>query len=485
MAWGDDHKKFKKHPYWKKYLLFWTGHGAENLHEWLDDWEIEPIAVMPIAFLLLAWLAGVLDPDAIAGTFAMVVALSPVWLPIYLFVFFWSSWIHYIRLLFWFEQKHILLHIELPPEVSKSPLAMEVFLAAIYQTGSEGDFVSRIWKGKVRAHWALELVGNEGRVDYYLYMRESWRNVLEAKLYGQFPEAKVTLVDDYVNKVRFDPDTHGMWGTEFKKSEVAMPIRTYIDYGLDKNTDTPEVQVDPITNVLEHMSSMGPGEHLWLQFVIRAHKKDEWYGFYLSKDPYEEGAKNKLKEITKGAIERAQELTEDKDEKKKVGTRGSTLLSPGEREQVEAIERSKSKSLFDVGIRGLYIAEDKFNGVNIANLLTILNPLRYPGYASFSPTRGQSIFTYAWQDWGGIRETKVKKNLFFQYKHRAYFAAPYDQTPSYMTTEELATLWHFPNSMVKTPGLSRVPSRRSEAPPNLPVGGAPANLPAGKAGLPQ
>jgi len=477
--------KFEKLPFWKKYLLFWGPGGAENLHDWLDDWEIEPVAVMPIAFLLLVWLATILDPDAIAGTFAMVVALSPVWLPIYLFVFFWSSWIHYIRLLFWFDQKHILLHIELPPEVSKSPLAMELFLSAIYQTGGEGDFVSRIWKGKVRPHWALELVGNEGRVDYYLYMREGWRNVLEAKLYGQFPEAKVTLADDYVDRVSFDPDTYGMWGTEYKKTEIALPIRTYIDYGLDKNTDTPEIQVDPITSILEHMSTMGPDEYLWLQFVIRGHKKDEWHGFYLEKDPYDVGVKKKLKEITEAAVKRAQDLvTGDEAEKKKVGSRGSTLLSPGEREQVEAIEHSKSKSLFDVGIRGLYIAKmDKFKGINTPNVVTMFNAFRYPGYASFSPTRGQSIFTYAWQDWNNIRQNKIKKNLFFQYKHRAYFAAPYDQTPSYMTTEELATLWHFPNSMVKTPGLSRVPSRRSEAPPNLPVG--PANLPAGKAGLPQ
>jgi len=478
--------KFKDKPYWKKYLLFWGSDAAENLQDWLDDWEIEPIAVMPIAFLLLVWLAAVLDPDAVAGTFAMVVALSPIWLPIYLFVFFWSTWIHYIRLLFWFDQKHILLHIELPPEVSKSPLAMEVFLVAIYQTGGEGDFISRIWKGKSRPHWALELVGNEGRVDFYLYMRESWRNMLEAKLYGQFPEAKVTLVDDYVNKVPFTPETHGMWGHEFKKSDIALPIRTYIDYGLDKNTDTPEVQVDPITNVLEHMSEMGPGEYLWLQFVIRArkNKSDEWYGFYLGKDSYEDGVKKALQKITKGAIERAQGLTDDPAEKKKVGSRGSTLLSPGEREQVEAIEHSKSKSLFEVGIRGLYIAEEgKFKGINTPNLITIFNSFRYPGYSSIGATRGQLIFTYPWQDWNNIRQDKTKKNLFFHYKHRAYFAAPYDQVPSYMTTEELATLWHFPNSMVKTPGLSRVPSRRSEPPPNLPMG--PANLPAGKAGLPQ
>lgn len=469
---------FKKNPFWKKYLLFWTPGGAGNLQDWLEGWEVDPVVVMPFVFLFTLWWASVFDPSAVAGVFAMVVALSPVWLPIYLFVFFWTTWIHYIRYKFWFTQKHILLRIELPPEVTKSPLAMEVFLSAIYQTGGEGDFISRIWSGKFRPHWSLELVSNEGRVEYYLYMREGWRNILEAKLYGQYPEAKLTLVEDYVNKVPFTPGEYGMWGCEFKKTEKAMPIRTYIDYQLDKNPDTPETQVDPITNILEHLGSIGPGEYLWLQFIIRArkNKSDEWYGFFLTKDSYDEAVKEKLNKITKGAIERAQELTGDEMEKKKVGSRGSTLLSPGEREQVEAIERSKSKNLFEVGIRGLYMGKgDKFNGINISNLLTIFNPFRYPGYSSIGPARGQALFTYPWQKWFGDRETKVKKNLFFHYKHRAYFNVPYDQEPSFFTTEELATLWHFPSSAVKTPSLSRVPSRRSEAPPNLPVG--PANLP--------
>lgn len=479
MASGGGDKKFKDKPFGQKYLLFWTADGSTNLQEWLEGWTIDPTVVMPLVFLLELWWVSVFDPDALAGVFAMVVALSPVWLPIYLFVFFWSTWIHYIRFLFWFTQKHILLHIELPPEISKSPLSMELFLTALYQTGGESTFIDRIWLGKFRPHWSLELVSNEGRIGYYLYMRESWRTIVEAKLYGQFPEAKVTMVEDYVNKVPFTPDEYGMWGSEFKKSDIALPIRTYIDYQLDKNTDEPTMQVDPISNVLEHMSTIGPGEYLWLQLIIRARKKDEWYGFYLTKDSYEEGVTKKLKEITEGAVKRAQDLVSgDEVEKKKVGSRGSTLLSPGERERVEAIERSKSKTTFEVGIRGVYMGKgDKFKGINIGNLITIFAPFRYPEYASIGITRGQELFTHPWQDWNGIRETKVKKNVFFHYKHRAYFAVPYDQPPSFFTTEELATLWHFPSSAIKTPGLSRVPSRRSEAPSNLPMATAPANLP--------
>ncbi len=468
---GGD-KKFKDKPFWQRWLLFWTADGAKALQKWLDDWEVDPIVFSVPVFLLELWWVLAFDPDAGAGALAVVIAISPIWLPIYLFNFFWTSWIHYIRFLFWFQQKHILLRIELPPEVTKSPLAMEVFLSALYQTGGESDFVSRIWAGKFRTHWSLELVSNEGRIDFYLYMRAAWRTIVEAKLYGQFPEAKVTEVEDYVNQIPFNTTDYGLWGCEFKKSDVALPIKTYVDYQLDKNPDEPETQVDPISNVLEHLGTMGPGEYLWLQFVIQAHRRDEWHGFPLAKDSFDVGVKEKVEKILKEAAERAKDKTIDDKKETKLSPMN---LTPGERSQIEAIERAKSKSTFDVGVRGLYIAKGSFNGINIANLVTIFNPFRYPGYSNMAPTRGLTIFTYPWQkEWlgwlGKERENKIKRNLFFHYKHRAMFNVPYDQVPSYMSTEELATLWHFPSSAVKTPALARVPTRRAEAPPDLPTG---------------
>jgi hypothetical protein len=85
------------------------------------------------------------------------------------------------------------------------------------------------------------------------------------------------------------------------------------------------------------------------------------------------------------------------------------------------------------------------------------------------PARGNNWFDYPWQDWKEIRANRMRRNLFFRYKQRAYFYVPYDQVPVFMTTEELATIWHFPSSVVQTPALDRVPSRRSDAPINLPT----------------
>ncbi len=473
---------YPKYPLWKKIIFVWTHDGSHHFSEWLGKWGFDSLAIVPPAFVLFTGIAAATDPGAIEGVFAMVVFLSPLWLPIYLGNFFWVTWMHYIRYQFWFSTEMCLLEVQLPPEVTKSPLAMELFLSAMHNTGGETTFIARIWKGNYRAIWSIEIASNEGRIGFYIHMRRVWRSIIEARLYGQFPEAKITEVDDYVNKVPFNLEEYDIFGTEYKKdSPESLPLKTYIDYQLDKNPDTPEIQVDPITNLVELLGHVGKDQYFWMQIVMRAFKADEWYGFYLG-DKFKEEAQEAITNITKGAIERAKKLTDDEAEQKRVGTRGATLLTPGERLRVEAIERSLTKLRFECGVRVVYIAKrsvgvrDPYHGINNGAVIRFFDAYKYPNYNSLGPTqRLTSYFDYPWQDWGDVRKNMEKRNSWFRYKHRAYFYVPYDQVPVNMTTEELATIWHFPSSSVKTPALDRVQSRRSEAPINLPTG--PSHLP--------
>ncbi|HWB33855.1 MAG TPA: hypothetical protein VG753_00825 [Candidatus Paceibacterota bacterium] len=444
----------------------------------LNGWHIEAVFIAPIAFVLLLAAALTIDPAAVKAVATGVVAISPIWVPLFLATFFWTSWIEYIRFQFLFSQEMILLEVTLPPEVSKSPLSMELFLTAMWNAGGESTFIARVWKGSYRPIWSLEIASNEGRVSYYIHLRKAWRNIIEARLYGQFPEAKITEVDDYAAKVPFNLEEYDLWGTEYTKdSPGALPIKLYKDYELDKNTDTPEIHIDPLSNVLEYLSHAGPGEYIWLQFIIKARKKDEWYGFYKKKDSYAEGGKDAVKAIMLGAAERAKALAgDDPTAQAQAAVRGSSILTVGERDQIESIERNMGKLTFECGMRTVYITKKgKFNPVNIGSLVRLFDPFRSNDYNKLNPTRGMSIFDYPWQDFHDMRKHIIKKQLYFYYKERAYFYVPYDQVPVFMSAEELATLWHFPNSKVQPPGLERVASKRAEAPANLPV--TPANLP--------
>lgn len=459
---------------------------VDKFMHWLEEWKFDSLVMGPIFLVLIISILAAWDGDALSATIAALIYISPIWLPVILFVVFWTSWIHYVRYAFWFTQKHTVIQVELPPEVEKSPLAVELFLAALWNSGGEPTFIARIWKGTFRAIWSLEIASNEGRIHYYIHLREWHREVVEARLYGQFPEAKITVLDeDYAANVPFTLDTYDLFGGEFMKgSSQPIPLKTYVDYGLDKSPDTPEIQVDPLTHVLEIMGATGKDEHFWLQFIIKARKKDEWYGFYregwFKKDSYKDAAKEAVESVTKGAIDRATKLTSDPAEQKKVGARGAMLLNEIEREKITAIERSQTKLLFECGIRAIYLAKkDRFRAINAPGIINLFRPFQKQEWNSLVPGaagQGTMYVDYPWQDFANIRTNREKRQQFFRYKHRAYFYVPYDQTPNFLTTEELATLWHFPSSVVKTPALSRVPSRRADAPANLPVG-APVDLP--------
>jgi hypothetical protein len=101
--------------------------AAHKTSKWLDGWNFEVLFVIPPVFGAFVVFATYADPGAVEGALAAFVGLSPLWLPVALFIMFWTTWMHYIRFLFWRSTEMVLLEIQLPPEVEKSPLAVELF----------------------------------------------------------------------------------------------------------------------------------------------------------------------------------------------------------------------------------------------------------------------------------------------------------------------------------------------------------------------
>lgn len=440
--------------------------GAEGLANWMKSWGFEPIAIFPAIFAVLFLCLFAFDFPTLRAFLFALTALSPIWLPVMLAKLFWMMWMEYIRFLTWMSTEMVLVKIELPQEVERSPLAIELFLSALHNPAGEATFLNRIWKGMTRPVWSLEIAGNEGRIGFYIHMRRAMKHVIEARLYGLFHEAKITEVDDYASRIPFSLDTHDLLGFEFKKTSIgALPITTYIDYKLDKNEDQ-EYRVDPLANILEVMNSTGPGEHFWMQIIMRARKKDEWFGFYKSGDSYADPGKEEIKKIMAGAAKRAKSVIEES----AVADAKVSLLTEMEKRRIENIERSLSKPTFEAGVRVIYAArKERFNSSIVGTVGIIFNPFKTAGSNALVPTRGLTEFDYPWQEWFKTK-ADVKNTLFFNYKNRLYFYSPYDQIPIFFSIEEVATLWHFPGTAVMTPGLERIVSRRAEAPTNLPTG---------------
>ncbi|HBM45673.1 MAG: hypothetical protein UT05_C0004G0021 [Parcubacteria group bacterium GW2011_GWF2_38_76] len=384
-------------------------------------------------------------------------------LPFLTIILAWSSWRHYIVKSFISKAEWVMLEIRLPKEHQKTPLAMEVVLGAFHQFPTPPTWYDYWWLGKVPLWFSLELVSINGKVHFFLRIQKGQKSIIENHIYSQYPQVELHQVPDYVGAVNFDaPESDWkMFGMEHVLvREDAYPIKTYIDYGLDRELLKEEQKVDPITSTIEFLGSLGEGEQAWIQIIIMAAQaRFPKPGTWFQKEDWKGNAKELIKKIMK----------------RDAPGSGPSALSPGERSTVEAIERSMSKLGFDCGIRTLYLASGKdkegkhrFNPGNISSLFATFRQYGSVTLNSFKPTR-ITQFNW-WVDPFGWRVARIKRELFEAYVNRGYFYRPHNKVPPFvLSTEELATIYHFPGAVSVTPTFSRIESKRSEAPVNLPI----------------
>lgn len=377
-------------------------------------------------------------------------------LALYLLSYVYMAYIHanYIKAIPW-----VLLEIKIPKEISKSPQAMEVLFAQMYQT-APNTLTDKYIKGRTRSWFSLELVSIEGDVHFYIRTEAKFKKMIESGIYSQYPGVEVYEAEDYVYKVPYDTPGSDwtMFGVEFKLSKPdAFPIKTYVDYGLDKDPKE-EFKIDPLTQVLEFLGSIGRDEQVWIQIPMMAarnryRKPGTWFGY----QGWQEEGKAEVKKISEGG------------QKKDDPFGGVFKLTPGEIEKLKALERSLSKFGFDCGYRGIYMGKgEAFDGANIGRLINSIKQYGSENLNGFKLNKNTS-FDYPWQDFRDIRLNKMKRDMFRDYRRRAYFYPPTKAVPFVLNTEELATIFHFPGLVANTPTLERISSKRGEPPPNLPI----------------
>src|SRR3989344_5830642 len=210
-----------------------------------------------------------LDFYALAeGSFLTVSRLYPLWLPIFLITAFGLFWMRYIRTDFIQKSGSVLLEVRLPREIERTPRAMELFFAAIWEKGSV-TYAETYWDGKLRPWFSFEMASFGGEVHFYVWCRRGWREVVESAIYAQYPEVELTEAEDYASKFAYDPDVHECFCTDwrYEPRNDAYQFRSYIDFELDADPKE-EYKIDPFASVLEVLSSLKPEEQMWMQIII-------------------------------------------------------------------------------------------------------------------------------------------------------------------------------------------------------------------------
>lgn len=409
------------------------------------------------------------------------------WLPL-LAVFLWGSWNLWVfsrQVKYSEKRRFVLLSVDIPKsalgEPGQSPRAIENFFTHLDGAHGTETLWEKYWEGKSQDWFSLEIVSIEGYIQFLIYTRDKFRDLVEAAIYAQYPDAEITEIADYTDAApkKFPDAEQEMFGTEFVnvKPEV-YPIRTYTQF---EHSLTQELK-DPMAALLENMSKIGKGEQIWFQIVITPISQKEWVaaGEKLVKKLI--GAKVEEKKTFLGkVVDLPAKIISPVFEqvfapvappvKKPAAEAPPSLmlyLSPGERSAVEAIQNKIAKIGFKTKIRFIYLGKkevfQKTRGVNpmvgaIKQFNTLDCQSLRPEFKRVG-TRAHYIFI----KW---RVQRRQNKLMRAYRARSNWRGA--GKGFVLNIEELATLWHFPASWIKAPPVKTVESKRGVPPVNLPL----------------
>jgi len=406
------------------------------------------------------------------------------WIPL-LFILLWGIYKVFLyrnQIKDIMSHEYILLAIDVPKDNIQTPKAVEHIFAHLAGAHSSPTRREKYIFGKVQPWFSLEIASIEGYVQYFIRTPAKFRDLVEASIYAQYPDAEITEVEDYTYLVpvkRFPDPEWDMWGCDFiQVKNQAYPIRTYpqFEHGL-----TQEFK-DPLAAILENLSLLGPGEHFWIQLMIVPIGQTEWKesGDKLvkkligAKEEAKEtkidkfiGAPMKVLETVGGEIFGAGEAPKKDDKKYDFPTR-MLSLSPGEVDAVKSIQSKLSKIGYLCKLRAMYVGKKEvFKKTKAAHpFIGAVKQFNTVDLNSLKPELSKTGIS------GGIILFKQKRlahrrNILLQAYRDRDPTVP--MSPYVFNTEELATLWHFPAIEIKAPLVKKTEAKKGEPPMALPM----------------
>ncbi len=334
-------------------------------------------------------------------------------------------WLFGYTLLIWFRNRNreqeslnsTLLQVTVPRENEiKIDAAEQMFsgLASLREIGWLEFF-------KTQPHLSFEVVGLPGEIRFYVWVPNKHRDFIEKQINGSYPDAEVVPVNDPTAKQK----AGNVVGTEYQiftengkvafaslhqKNSSYIPIRVFKD-----------MPVDPLSSITSVLAKMGEGEGATIQILVRP-AGDHW------------------KKSGRGYISKT----------KKNEASPETAKYKTDAKELEGIEGSINKVGFDTVIRIVVCSTTKQAAQSHLN--NIIN--------TFGQYAGQNYF----------RKNKHLMKGFFMHDFIYRYFPLWGQS-SLHTSEELATIFHFPNKSITTPGIHWLTSKRAPAPSNLPTSG--------------
>ena len=378
--------------------------------------------------------------------------------------------------------KSVLLAIDIPPENVQTPLAVEQLFTHLAGAFDKPGFYDKFREGYKQRWFSMEIVSIEGYIQFLIWTEEKFRDLVEASVYAQYPDAEITEVEDYVDVMpsKYPNDEYDVWVGDFSLAETfAYPLRSYREFEHNISKDT--VLKDPMGTFLESFSRIGQGEQMWFQIIVEPidnswkekviAKIKELIGekvapkksplSFLTDNPISKELGKSFEEISAQLSGTARSEGGDKAATRPEDRNQLKFLTPGQMKLVEDMEKKIAKIGFKTKMRAVYVARKEVfkpeRGVNaLKGAIGQFN----------SPTANSIVEKASSSSRNKKKKARKQTDLIKAYKKRKIgFASPW----FVLNIEELATLWHFPMSHVKTPMVQKAETKAAEPPVGLPM----------------
>jgi len=286
--------------------------------------------------------------------------------------------------------------------------AMEQLFSSLYSIKESG------WKQKfsVQPTISFEIVARSEDIKFYVWTPSKHKDLLEKQIHGAYPDAEIVEIEE-VNIFNTDGEV------AFKSLQLGKanhyPLKTFKD-----------LSTDILASITSSMAKMGEGEAASIQILISP-AESEWQKIgskYISDTKKQESSS----------------------ESAKYSVSGKTL---------EAVENKISKVGFETSIRIVTVSSTKeMAKTHLGNIVS-----------SLAQTSG---------DLNNLSGRKIyNKGAFMQdflYRYQPMFNI-FKNHVSILNSEELATIFHFPNRQITTPHIHWLHSKTAPAPAEIPQEG--------------
>ncbi len=302
----------------------------------------------------------------------------------------------------------VLLQVAVPSGNEIKIDAMEQFFSSLNSLKKGG------WKQRfdIQPVVSFEIVARHEDIRFYIWTPKKLRDMLEKQVHGSYSNAEITEVEEY--NIFPENGKVAYKSYQLKKANF-YPIRSYKD-----------LAVDPMAAITSAMAKMGPEEAAAIQVVVSP-----------TQILWQSEGKKFISDTKK---------RESDPEKAKFSTPAKTL---------EAVENKAGKPGFEVSVRIVVVSGSEDSAkAHLGNL-----------GGAFEQFNGEL---------NGLGGRKITRKASFMedflYRYQPIFNVRGNH-PSVLSSEELATIFHFPNRQITTPHIFWIYSKTAPAPSEIATSG--------------